>query len=312
LKKTKIYKKLLTWGLPPPLKSKTAADLPAVRFYFDGGHMKNAPMKYVIFTYLFFWAFIGVIGLFLMVLKLDETASILQIISAWSPTIVILIMFGRLYRNVKLLPFLKRQFSEKIKISAVLWIIAVLGFTCVGTLLYFNITDNLPLQKLLIAPGAIGALLFKSIITGATGEELGWRGYLLNSLREKYSPLKAAIIVGIVWSFWHLPLWFLSGYSGWEIVAYGALFTISLTSASVLITMFYSLSHNLLIPILIHFLMNFLMGLVSLEQSIESFVVTTVFYFAAAVIAILVNYKKILYGPTARVPFITSSEGGNI
>lgn len=269
-------------------------------------------MKYVIFTYLFFWAFIGVIGLFLMVLQLDEVASVLQIISAWSPTIVILFMFGKLYKNEKLLPFLKRQFSGKIKISVVLWILAVLGLTCVGTLLYFNITDKLPLQKLLIAPGAVGALLLNSIITGATGEELGWRGYLLNALTKKYSPLKAAIIVGIVWSFWHLPLWFLSGYAGWEVAGYGLLFTVSLTSASILITMFYSLSHNLLIPILIHFLMNFLMGLVALEQSIASFAVTSALYLAAAVIAILVNYKKVLYGRPARVSPMTDSEAGSL
>ncbi|MEL7602136.1 MAG: type II CAAX endopeptidase family protein [Bacillota bacterium] len=261
--------------------------------------MKNPTAKYVISTYLFFWAFIGVIGAFLMLLKLDKVASVLQIISAWSPTFVVLIMFRGLYRNEKLLPFLKRQFSEKIKISVVLCIFGVLGMTCAGTLLYLSITEKLSLQALLIAPGAIGAVLFQSIITGATGEELGWRGYLLNALKQKHSPLMASMITGTIWSFWHLPLWILSGYTGWELVQYGALFTISLISASILITMFYSLSRNLLIPILIHFLMNFLMGLEAFEQSIETFAVSSLLYFMAAAVAVLVNYKKTLYGETA-------------
>lgn len=274
--------------------------------------MKNPTAKYVIFTYLFFWAFIGVIGVFLMIFKLDRLASVLQTISAWSPTFVVLLMFRKLYKNEKLLPFLKQQFSQKIKISVVLWILCILGLTCAGTMLYFNITDKLSLRELLIAPGAIGALVFRSIVTGATGEELGWRGYLLNALKQKHSPLKAAVLTGIIWSFWHLPLWFLSGYMGWELVQYGAIFTVSLISASILMTMFYSLSRNLLIPILIHFLMNFLMGLQAQEQSIESFAVTSLLYLAAAVIAVLVNYKKTLLGSAERVSGSTNIASNNL
>ncbi len=38
------------------------------------------------------------------------------------------------------------------------------------------------------------------------GEELGWRGYLLPSLCEKYSYLKATIISSIIWGIWHAPI----------------------------------------------------------------------------------------------------------
>lgn len=42
-------------------------------------------------------------------------------------------------------------------------------------------------------------------------EELGWRGYVLDRLQEKYSSLNSSIILGIVWGFWHLPAFFLPG-----------------------------------------------------------------------------------------------------
>lgn len=40
-------------------------------------------------------------------------------------------------------------------------------------------------------------------------EELGWRGYVLDRLQEKYSALISSIILGALWGAWHLPVFFL-------------------------------------------------------------------------------------------------------
>jgi membrane protease YdiL (CAAX protease family) len=42
-------------------------------------------------------------------------------------------------------------------------------------------------------------------------EELGWRGYVLDRLQEKYSALVSSIILGALWGPWHLPVFFLPG-----------------------------------------------------------------------------------------------------
>jgi membrane protease YdiL (CAAX protease family) len=39
----------------------------------------------------------------------------------------------------------------------------------------------------------------------ALGEELGWRGYLLKALQDKWF-LLASLIIGAVWGVWHFPL----------------------------------------------------------------------------------------------------------
>ncbi len=49
--------------------------------------------------------------------------------------------------------------------------------------------------------------------TGPCLEELGWRGFSLPQLQQRYSALTSAVIVGVAWCFWHLPLLFVPGLS---------------------------------------------------------------------------------------------------
>lgn len=79
-----------------------------------------------------------------------------------------------------------------------------------------------------------------SVICYGFGEEVGWRGFALPRLQQKYSQLTSAAVLSIIWALWHLPVfWFSTGLSqmgpaeifGWYI---------SLLTGSVLLTWMYN------------------------------------------------------------------------
>lgn len=43
------------------------------------------------------------------------------------------------------------------------------------------------------------------------GEEFGWRGYALPRMLERWPPMMAGTILGLVWTLWHVPAFLFSG-----------------------------------------------------------------------------------------------------
>lgn len=57
-------------------------------------------------------------------------------------------------------------------------------------------------------------MLALQMVTTGLAEEPGWRDFALVRLQQRYSPLRAAFILGPLWGVWHLPL-FLSDWGGY-------------------------------------------------------------------------------------------------
>jgi membrane protease YdiL (CAAX protease family) len=58
-----------------------------------------------------------------------------------------------------------------------------------------------------LAPTAVLLVIFLLLpLAAPVGEEIGWRGFALPRLLAVRSPLTASLILGVLWSLWHLPV----------------------------------------------------------------------------------------------------------
>ena len=55
--------------------------------------------------------------------------------------------------------------------------------------------------------------IYPALLAGPLGEEIGWRGFALPHLQQLHGPVKASLILGVLWAFWHSPIWFSGQWS---------------------------------------------------------------------------------------------------
>ncbi|NBD34955.1 MAG: CPBP family intramembrane metalloprotease [Chloroflexi bacterium] len=113
----------------------------------------------------------------------------------------------------------------------------------------------------LAGPGAVISSALLTLFFGPVPEELGWRGYALSPLQKRHGPLRASLILGVLWSAWHLPLFLLPGAYQYE-MGLGTLtswrYFLSIIPEAIFITwVFNHTERSTLAAILFHFVTNF-------------------------------------------------------
>lgn len=101
--------------------------------------------------------------------------------------------------------------AVRVNVPAQWWVCALLvpPVWYVGAGIVYLLLHGAPV---VFRPSALLALgtpaLLVPFLFGPLGEEFGWRGFLLPQFVERFSALPACILVGIIWSAWHWPLFY--------------------------------------------------------------------------------------------------------
>jgi len=240
-------------------------------------------------TYTLLLLLLGISGLIAFLNAPVIYQKIMNNICAWSPTFIVLIFYKKLLLGVSLKQFLTTRLLERFKLvdlvnSMILLIIA----SIIAIIAYIIIFRKTKSEIKLIEIRTLFPVVFIAITSGPLGEELGWRGYALNILQRNYTKNKSAIILGLIWGFWHLPFWLMSGYSGLGLLEYGLLFLICTISISIIITYYCNKAKNITIAIVIHFIFNITLKIMYFNI-LQIFSIISIVYFIFALIIVCIK-----------------------
>lgn len=103
--------------------------------------------------------------------------------------------------NIKLIKW------KTIPLFLILFPASIIISVLISTLFGYSFDQFTIADEFSFSIGGIPTLLV--LLLAACFEELGWRGYAVESLNNKFNYFEATAIFGVLWSLWHLPMFFI-------------------------------------------------------------------------------------------------------
>ncbi len=150
----------------------------------------------------------------------SDTFQIIGIIGSFGPSISAVILIGVKSGKNQIGKFLKEKTHSKFKRSQYLYLIFLGPLIGVISWIIVEWGFNQPVNTdaLMDPLFLIMGFFYVMILGGPLGEEYGWRGYALERLiRDETHSITSrdillkSILLGLIWSVWHIPLFYTTG-----------------------------------------------------------------------------------------------------
>jgi membrane protease YdiL (CAAX protease family) len=215
-------------------------------------------VAFVLISYVLVWAFLHPAFRILVAAKGSfPPLTLLGLPGAYSPSIAALIVLALTEGRPGVRAVLRKLVAWRV---AVRWYMYVLLLPLAVAM----VAVALRLRPTIDVTGGLRAFPIAYAIAlpfGPLAEELGWRGYFLPRLLQRYSALHATLIVAAVWTVWHFALFIFPGaaipsflpVTGWTI----ALYFFQILGESLIFTyVFFKTGGSVLLAILLHMAFN--------------------------------------------------------
>jgi membrane protease YdiL (CAAX protease family) len=265
------------------------------------------PARFFLITFLITWISWFIAAWFSYQPGMQGLQLVCMVPGLLAPLIAVGVMISGANNKALRKDFWNRLNMKKIKlryVPAILLIMPFALFLATALSLLFGQSAN---QFVLSSEYKImdGQVLISILILflAPTFEELGWRGYGVDSLRSKFNLFKTTLIFAAIWALWHLPLFFIQGYYQNELwntsIVYVINFFVSVLPATILMNwLYYKNDRSITAAILFHFLLNLFSVLFQTEQFTKCII--TIVLLVISIVIILRN-KAFFFAPGERV-----------
>ena len=251
---------------------------------------------FAILTYVGFYIALGLCLLIVAFgVPMESMSNYAPLVISWVSLVVLMIWAKRLLKDSSRKEFLKGLFAEKLRIKWILISIIIPSLIFAITVIVLGTVNHKSIGKLINQDYASYPLLFiLQLLMGPTAEEPGWRGYFFTEVSAKKGILKGSVITGLVWGFWHTPLWLMEGLSPLNLIVYAVSFMGAVIGISIIMGYIFGKHRNLIYCTIIHLLFNFLNALIIIDQKSRVFalVIYAVLYLLTAGIMIFINRSR--------------------
>ena len=249
---------------------------------------------YTAFTFILTWS-VWLLTLSELNLKMSDSALITT--GTFIPSIVGLCMEYKINGLKGLKESMKAMVNPKIGLRWYLYIFGLMPTTMLLSYIALrSVGSHVPESEFPFYAMPL-VFIYILLLMGPLGEEAGWRGFLLRRMLLVCGPFYASIVIGFIWSLWHLPLFFLEGtiqqnlassYS--FIVAFGGYIFYTLMMTTQISILYIHTKGNVFGIILFHAVANTSLGMMPLILSTSGAIVLLIFM--ALITALLIYFNK--------------------
>ncbi len=252
---------------------------------------RNGLFAFFIVTFVFSWA-LWIPAALTGQTSMEFPTVLLFALGGFGPSMAGILMISR-YGMVKERRNFWRSILDFSRIRPVWYVLLFFSFPVIFllSLLLNSLIGGEPAamaqwRGILAAPASVIPVIIIGIFTGPLAEELGWRGFALDRMARRFGLLGAALILGLIWWAWHLPLFFIRGtthYTWGLFTPFFWLFLANVIPLSVFLAWAYERNHrSILAAIIGHFMYNFTLGLFYPFGATLMLIQTVLLYLVAA------------------------------
>lgn len=255
--------------------------------------MQSKTIRFVSYTFVSSWFFWMILKILADIYKLSFSNPVYLlffILGGLAPFYIVFFIYSPKKDKKGFEIIKKRTLKWRVNVTWYLWIviIPVIIFLIPWFLnkYFMNINPKLFIQQIYY----VIPLFLINIIMGGL-EEVGWRGVLLTDLLKKYSKFNATIFTSLIWSLWHLPLWFI--YNSPQKEMNILLFIILGLVFSFQLSIVYIKTESILLCILLHSIFNTYPNIINI--GVKNILTASIFMLSFSIILFLLVFKDELY-----------------